>query len=107
MVSYIDCVDGTANVKLMINWFSKMAVQKYQNQELGLGDIPELEVVYSAIESCYKRITGSDFVKIQYSMATRELEVAYKDLAGELMRISINQVNNPGSESLLFGFRKS
>ena len=66
-----------------MNWFSKMTVQKYQNQELGLGDIPELEAVYSAMESCYKRITGSDFVKIQYSMATRELEVAYKDLTGK------------------------
>ena len=54
---YIDCVDGTANVKLMMNWFSKMTVQKYQNQELGLGEIPELEAVYSAMESCYKRIT--------------------------------------------------
>ena len=91
---YIDCVDGTANIKLMMNWFSKMTVQKYQNQELGLGDIPELEAVYSAMESCYKRITGSDFVKIQYSMATRELEVAYKDPTGKLMRISINQLSD-------------
>ena len=29
-----------------------MTVQKYQNQELGLGSIPELEAVYSAMESC-------------------------------------------------------
>ena len=86
---YIDCVDGTANIKLMMNWFSKMTVQ-----ELGLGNIPELEAVYSAMESCYKRITGSDFVKIQYNMGTRELEVAYKDPTGELMRISINQLSD-------------
>ena len=91
---YIDCVDGTANIKLMMNWFSKMTVQKYQNQELGAGDIPELETVYSAMESCYQRITGSDFVKIQYSMATRELEVAYKDPSGKLMRIPINQLSD-------------
>lgn len=91
---YIDCVDGTANIKLMMNWFSKMTVQKYQNKELGLGNIPELEAVYSAMESCYKRITGSDFVKIQYNMGTRELEVAYKDTSGELMRISINQLSD-------------
>ena len=91
---YIDCVDGTANIKLMMNWFLKMTVQKYQNQELGLGSIPELEAVYSAMESCYKRITGNEFVKIQYSMATKELEIAYKDPAGELMRISINQLSD-------------
>ncbi len=91
---YIDCVDGRANIKLMVNWFSKMTVQKYQNQELGLGDIPELEAVYSAMESCYKRITGSDFVKIQYNMGIRELEVAYKDPSGELMRIPLNQLSD-------------
>ena len=91
---YIDCVDGSANIKLMVNWFSKMTVQKYQNQELGLGGIPELEAVYSAMESCYRRITGSEFVKIQYNMGTRELEVAYKDPSGELMRISMNQLSD-------------
>ena len=91
---YINCVDGTANIKLMMNWFSKMTIQKYQNQELGLGDIPELEAVYSAMESCYKRITGSDFVKIQYNMGSSELEVAYKDALGGLMKISINQLSD-------------
>ena len=44
---YLNCMDGTANIKLMMNWFLKMTVQKYQNQELNLGDIPELEAVYS------------------------------------------------------------
>ena len=91
---YIDCVDGTANIKLMMNWFEKMTVQKYQNQELGLEKIPELEAVYAAMESCYKRITGSDFVKIQYNVGTKELEVAYKDSDGELMRIPINQLSD-------------
>ena len=28
---YIDSLDGTANIKLMMNWFRKMTVQKYQN----------------------------------------------------------------------------
>ena len=91
---YIDCVDGTANVKLMMNWFSKMTVRKYQNQELGLGDIPELEAVYSAMESCYKRITGSDDVRMQYNIGTRELEVAYRNHSDEWMRIPINQLSD-------------
>lgn len=94
MNGYIDCIDGTANIKLMMNWFSKMTVRKYQNQELGLGDIPELEAVYSAMESCYKRITGSNDVKMQYNIGTRELEVAYRDNSGEWMRIPINQLSD-------------
>ena len=71
---YVDCVDGTANIKLMMNWFLKMTVQKYQNQELGLDNPPELEAVYSAMETCYRKITGHDDVKVQYNMGTKELE---------------------------------
>lgn len=91
---YIDCVDGTANIKLMMNWFSKMTIQKYQNQELGLDRIPELEAVFSAMEACYKRITGCDDVKILYNMGSQELEVIYPDETGEKMRISINQLSD-------------
>ena len=94
MNGYIDCVDGTANIKLMMNWFSKMTVQKYQNQELGLQGIPELEAVYSAMESCYKRITGCDDVKMQYNLGTDELEIAYREETGEWMRMSINQMSD-------------
>lgn len=91
---YVNCVDGTANIKLMMNWFMKMTIEKYQNQEVGLGAIPELEAVYSAMEECYRRITGCDNVKIQYSMATKELEIAYKDTNGYMMRIPINQLSD-------------
>lgn len=94
MNGYVDCVDGTANIKLMMNWFSKMTIQKYQDQELGLGGIPELEAVYSAMEACYKKITGSEDVKVQYNIGTKELEVAYRDGAGELMRIPIDQLSD-------------
>ena len=94
MNGYMDCVDGTANIKLMMNWFAKMTVRKYQNQELGLEGIPELEAVYAAMETCYKKITGNDEVKIQYNVGTKELEVAYRDESGELMRIPINQLSD-------------
>ena len=97
---YIDCVDGTANVKLMMNWFMKMTVQKYQNQEMGLGTIPELEAVYSAMKECYSRITGYDNVKMQYSMATKELEVAYTDENNNAMRLPINQLSD-GYKSMI------
>lgn len=91
---YLNCMDGTANIKLMMNWFLKMTVQKYQNQELNLGDIPELEAVYSAMETCYRRITGCDYVKMQYNMGTKALDVAYKDAFGNIMRMPINQLSD-------------
>lgn len=91
---YIDSLDGTANIKLMLSWFAKMTVQKYQNQESGLGAIPELEAVYSAMEKCYNLITGSNDSKIQYNISTNELDVAYTDKANQRMRISINQLSD-------------
>lgn len=91
---YLDCVDGTANIKLMMNWFAKMTIQKYQNQELGLGGVPELDAVYEAMETCYRRITGCEYVKMQYNMGTKELEVAYRDINDNIMRIPINQLSD-------------
>ena len=38
MNGYVNCMDGTANIKLMMNWFAKMTVLKYQNLELGMGE---------------------------------------------------------------------
>ena len=91
---YIDSMSGTANIKLMMNWFLKMTVQKYQNQENGYGPVPELEAVFSAMEQCYNRITGSNDSKIQYNMGTKEIDVAYTDSHGMRMRIPLNQLSD-------------
>lgn len=91
---YIDSMSGTANIKLMMNWFLKMTVQKYQNQENGYGPVPELEAVFSAMEQCYNRITGSNDSKIQYNIGTKEIDVAYTDSHGMRMRIPLNQLSD-------------
>lgn len=91
---YIDCADGTANIKLMMNWFAKMTIQKYQNQENGLGPVPELEAVFAAMEKCYNQMAGFNHAKIQYNIGTRELDVVYTDELGKRMRISINQLSD-------------
>jgi predicted ATP-binding protein involved in virulence len=92
---YIDCMDGTANVKLMMNWFGKMTFHKYQNRDLGMDDeIPELEAVLAAMETCYGRIAGCDHIKIKCNMGTNELEVNYVDEMGNRMRMPINQLSD-------------
>src|SRR5699024_3839634 len=91
---YMDGLDGTAGVRLMMNWFKKLTVQKYQHQENGLGDIAELIAVYPAMEQCYNRITGRDDTKIQYNISTNESDVSYTEDAGERMRIPLNQLSD-------------
>ena len=92
---YIDSLDGSANVKLMMNWFLKMTIQKYQDQEIGLrNQLPELEAVLSAMEACYKQITGIDECTIQYRMNTNELMLSYKNQNNEFIQLPINQLSD-------------
>ena len=72
----------------------KMTVQKYQNQENGYGPVPELEAVFSAMEQCCNRITGSNDAKIQYNIETKEIDVAYTDAQGMRMCIPLNQLSD-------------
>lgn len=90
---YIDCLDGTANIKLMMSWFCKMTIQKYQQQEKNLGPVPELEAVYRALESCFVSATGFSDVDILYNLDTNELDVCYTDEYGMQMRIPLSQLS--------------
>ena len=91
---YINSLDGTANIKLMMNWFRKMTIQKYRNQENGLKGVLELETVFSAMEKCYEYASGAKNVKIQYNFDTNELDVIYLKKNGKQMRIPLNQLSD-------------
>lgn len=91
---YLNCLDGTANIKLMLNWFQKMTIQKYQRQEEQLGGIPELEVVYGAIEKCFSLAGGYDDVKVRYNLNTNELDVYYTTVNRYRMKLPLNQLSD-------------
>ena len=90
---YIDSLDGTANIKLMMNWFKKMTVQKYQNQESGMGRIPEFDIVCKAVETYYEQITGHKNAVLQYNLSTNELDIYY-DESGERMHMPLSQLSD-------------
>ena len=91
---YMDCLDGTANIKLMLNWFQKMTIQKYQRQEQNLGGIPELDAVYHAMEQCFSLAGDYTDVKIQYNLNTNELDVYYTTPDNYRMKIPLNQLSD-------------
>lgn len=91
---YIDCLDGTANVKLMMDWFQIMTINKYQRQEENLESNPELDTVYLAMEKCLTNLSGYSDVKIRYNMGTQELEVYYSEQDKQRMRIPLNQLSD-------------
>ncbi len=91
---YIDCLDGTANVKLMMDWFQIMTINKYQRQEENLESNPELDTVYLAMEKCLTNLSGYSDVKIRYNMGTQELDVYYSEQDIQRMRIPLNQLSD-------------
>ena len=91
---YIDCLDGTANVKLMMDWFQIMTINKYQRQEENLKSNPELDTVYLAMEKCLTNLSGYSDVKIRYNMGTQELDVYYSEQDKQRMRIPLNQLSD-------------
>ena len=91
---YIDSLDGTANIKLMMNWFRKKTVQMVQKSAVGLNSTLELIVVYGAMESCFSRITGYKDVKLLYNLDTNEIDCYYKNENGLQMTIPLSQMSD-------------
>lgn len=79
---YIDSLSGTANVKLMMEWFLNKTINKYQRQEENIQENPELEIVYLAMEKCLGMLSGYVDVKIRYNMSTQERDVYYSETDG-------------------------
>lgn len=91
---YIDSLDGTANVKLMMEWFQNMTITQYQRQEEKLDPIPELETVYLAMETLITKLMGYQNVKARYSMSTREIDIYYTDENQQRMKMPLNQMSD-------------
>ena len=91
---YVDSLDGTANIKLMLNWFRKKTVQMAQNSGKRITSYNELPTVYAAMEACYKRVTGYSDVSISYNLDTNELDCSYKDDSGQIMCIPLSQMSD-------------
>lgn len=90
---YIDCLDGTANIKLMMSWFKNMTIKKYQRHERGLGPVPELEAVYQAIRTFLAAITGYSNIDVGYNLDIDELDIFYTDASNLCMRIPLSQMS--------------
>ena len=91
---YIDSLDGTANIKLMMNWFKKKTFQRIQKRSEGLREFTELLVVYRAMQMCYARITGYQDVAFDYNLDTNEIECRYIDENGLQMTIPLSQMSD-------------
>ena len=101
---YKNCLDGTANIKLMLHWFEKKTIQSFrsQNQNLEEKDYT-LDVVLDAIGKCYQRASGRENVRVQYNFDTKSLEVLFEDSFKKVMRMPFDQLSDgyKGAVSLI------
>lgn len=87
---YADSLDGAANDKLMKRWFQKMTIQQYQQEK----SFPEFEAVCNAMAQCFKSITGCSDVNVQFNLDTNEIDIVYKNISGESIRMPMNQLSD-------------
>lgn len=87
---YLDCLDGTANVKLMLKWFQKMALTDGQSTRPS----PEFAAVRGAVEQCFALMTGIEDVKVQFNPDTLEIDIAYMTADNGRVRIPLNQMSD-------------
>lgn len=91
---YIDSLDGTANIKLMMNWFQKKTIQMLQKGTNNPNNSVELSVVYHAMKSCFERITGFCDIEFHFNVDTKEIECCYTDMDGYRMSMPLPQMSD-------------
>ena len=91
---YIDSLSGTANIKLMMNWFRMMSFEKMKNNMLDKPSSVELDMVYDAMKQCFSRITGYTNVELLYNMFTNEIDCYYVDEQSLQKSISLSRMSD-------------
>lgn len=87
---YIDSLDGMPNVKLMLNWFQRMAMKDGQRANPSL----EFAAVRGAMEKCFSLLTGTESVQIQLDSDTLEIMIVYLDEKRNWVRMPLNQMSD-------------
>jgi predicted ATP-binding protein involved in virulence len=93
---YIDCLERGLNPSLMNKWFEKMTLQSAQEEQL----LPELEVVKATLEQFLAESAGYDSARLQFRIKSLELEITYKDSAGQTQIMPVRKLSDGYRTSL-------
>lgn len=87
---YIDSIGGTANIKLMLKWFNKMAHYDKDHTDCSY----EYLAVRRAMEKCLSSLAGVSETEVTYNLDTLEIDISYKDENGQKVRIPLIQLSD-------------
>ncbi len=87
---YLDCLDGSAEIKLMLQWFKTNYIKSLQKGK----DSESYSAVKKAMEECFSRLTGTNQVDVIVNPETWDIEIEYilADKTGE--RIPLSQLSD-------------
>lgn len=87
---YIDCLDGRANVKLLLEWFKRMTIKGNQN-----GKPNETYLaVKGAMEKCFSRLTGVEDVNVLVNPDTFAIEINYNEVDKGWVQMPLEQLSD-------------
>lgn len=87
---YIDCLDGRANVKLLLDWFKRMTLKNNQSKKPNETYI----AVKGAMEKCFSRLTGINDVKVLVNPDTFAIEINYCTVDNRRIQIPLDQLSD-------------
>ena len=87
-------MDGTANIKLMMNWFRKKMIQMAQKSAVGSSSFSGILVPYQAMANYFERVTGYKDAKLVYNLDTNEIDCYYTDNDGLQMKIPLSRMSD-------------
>lgn len=87
---YIDCLDGRANIKLLLDWFKRMFLKSINNGK----DNATFTAVKGAMEKCFRRLTGVDEVKVMVNPDTFGIEIRYNSSDEGIIQIPLEHLSD-------------
>lgn len=87
---YIDCLDGRANIKLLLDFFKRMSLKSINNGKDNMTFI----AVKGSMEKCFRRLTGIDDVKVMVNPDTFGIEIKYNSVDEGVIQIPLEQLSD-------------
>lgn len=90
LLGYEDCLSAESNEKLMLRWFEKTTIKEFQNDGAGI----DLLSVRRAVEECCQCLMGTEKIRIQYNLDTKEIDVIDRSQEGKAKRFPMHELSD-------------
>lgn len=87
---YTDCLDGRANIKLLLDWFKRMFIKNINNGKPTMTYL----AVKEAMENCFRRLTGVEDVSVLVNPDTYGIEIKYSICENKKIQIPLEQLSD-------------